>query len=515
MTVLRSGSATDVGRMRKVNEDYALEADNLFAVADGMGGHVGGEVASRVAVEALQREFSREPTAVGLGQAFSRANAAVWQQSQDRPDLRGMGTSLTAAALVGDTEGHDILALANVGDSRAYVLSGGRLVQVTADHSLAEERMRHGEMTRAEAAVHPQRHILTRALGVGPDVAIDMWSLRLRSGDRVVLCSDGLSNELATTEMTDVLTSVADPAEAAYRLVEEANAHGGADNITVVVVDVLVGEDEAQGSVVTPISDGLGPPLVLVGREQGGGVDDRLEPETQTRVEPVDALTGVVTLPPRDGRGAALAASGPVARAAARVGAPERAPRERAVAPVKESRRARRRRLGVPRRVTLRVFLFVILLAGILAAVFAVVRWYAYDDWYVTVKGGQVVVERGRPPSGVLWFKPTLAARTGVKTTQLLPPDLTKVRGDVQEASLAEATHYVDNLHSEYVFLKEEAAQEAKARKAAEAATTTTTTTPPAQRSNVETTTTVPPTTTSTTAAAAAVPVTTTTTSTP
>ena len=107
-----------------------------------------------------------------------------------------MGTTLTAIALVGGGDGKDVLALANVGDSRAYVFSGGQMVQVTADHSLAEERMRHGEMTEAEAAVHPQRHILTRALGVSSDVETDMWELQLHSGDRVLLCSDGLSNEV-------------------------------------------------------------------------------------------------------------------------------------------------------------------------------------------------------------------------------------------------------------------------------------------------------------------------------
>ena len=180
VTVLRSGSATDVGRVRTVNQDLPLERPNLYAVADGMGGHVGGEVAARVAVETLERAFERAPTVDGLREAFSEANAAVWHESQVNVDLRGMGTTLTAMALVGGTGGGDVLALANVGDSRAYVFSGGHLVQVTDDHSLAEERMRHGEMTEAEAAVHPQRHILTRALGVSSEVEADMWELELR-----------------------------------------------------------------------------------------------------------------------------------------------------------------------------------------------------------------------------------------------------------------------------------------------------------------------------------------------
>ena len=257
MTVLRSGSATDVGRVRVVNQDMPLVRPNLYAVADGMGGHAGGEVAARVAVEALEHAFDRARTVDGLRDAFSQANAAIWQESQAKPDLRGMGTTLTAIALVGGMDGHDVLALANVGDSRAYVLSGDSLTQVTDDHSLAEERMRHGEMTEAEAAVHPQRHILTRALGVSSEVETDMWELHLRSGDRVLLCSDGLTNEVGMDEMTDVLVALSDPEAAARRLVEVANEHGGSDNITVIVVDVQVGEDGSDAeSVVTPIGVG-------------------------------------------------------------------------------------------------------------------------------------------------------------------------------------------------------------------------------------------------------------------
>ena len=257
MTVLRSGSATDVGQVRTINQDLPLERPNLYAVADGMGGHVGGEVAARVAVETLEQAFERAPTVAGLRDAFTEANTAVWHESQANADLRGMGTTLTAMALVGGAGGRDVLALANVGDSRAYVFSGGELTQVTADHSLAEERMRHGEMSEQEAAVHPQRHILTRALGVSSEVETDMWELELGVGDRVLICSDGLSNEVGIDEMETVLRTVADPQDAAQRLVDVANEHGGADNITVVIVDVQVGAGgEASGAMVTPL--GLG-----------------------------------------------------------------------------------------------------------------------------------------------------------------------------------------------------------------------------------------------------------------
>ncbi len=183
-----------------------------------------------------------------------------------------MGTTLTAVALVGAADGRDTLALCNVGDSRAYVFSGSQMVQVTADHSLAEERMRHGEMTEEEAAVHPQRHILTRALGIGPDVEADMWDLALRSGDRVVLCSDGLSNEVTVEDMASILSAQADPTDAAAQLlVDLANAQGGSDNITVVVVEVLVGEDGEDATlgghpagVPRPVAQWCSAPLVTL-----------------------------------------------------------------------------------------------------------------------------------------------------------------------------------------------------------------------------------------------------------
>jgi PPM family protein phosphatase len=472
VTVLRSGSATDVGRVRGINQDMPLVRDNLYAVADGMGGHAGGEVAARVAVETLEHAFDRLPTTDGLRDAFSEANAAIWQESQTNTDLRGMGTTLTAMALVGGTDGQDVLALANVGDSRAYVLSDGRLTQVTDDHSLAEERMRHGEMTEAEAAVHPQRHILTRALGVSSEVETDMWELHLRSGDRVLLCSDGLTNEVGMEEMTDVLVAVSDPEAAASRLVEVANEHGGADNITVIVVDVQVGEDGSDAvSVVTPLALGAASATALGaaaaatalgaaaaatangaaatpdGNGSGDGshtsqlsMDDTLAPgarlgfgdEPKTlAVEGPDSDEFFVT------------AAVPVARTSTRVPMEPRPATE--AAPEKESRGARRRRLGIPRRVTFRVILFVLLVAAIPVAAYFVVRWYAYDNWTVTLQGNRVVITQGQP-GGVLWFHPRTVERTHHTTTDLPFVSLAAVKAGVQEPSLAAARNYINGL---------------------------------------------------------------------
>jgi len=469
VTVLRSGSATDVGRVRKVNQDLPLEAPNLYAVADGMGGHVGGEVAAQVAVDALLRGFSREPTKIGLRDAFALANSAVWQESQENSELRGMGTTLTALALVGGEDGRDMLALANVGDSRAYLFSEDQIVQITADHSLAEERMRHGEMTEAEAAVHPQRHILTRALGVASHVEADMWELRLRTGDRLVLCSDGLSNEITREELAGVLATVPEPDEAAHHLVEIANDHGGSDNITVVVVDVLVGEDTPeQASVITPIGARAGAPLVLgpaVGLGPAGGMRPADIFAEGSQLGFGGRATSVGRTAPRTG---VFAPGGtqviPVARATDRT-APPVVPRFEAPPP-DESRRARRRRLGIPRRVTVRVVLFVLLVAAVPTAAFYAIRWYAYDNWYLSVRQDVIIVEQGHP-GGVLWFQPKEADDSGITTSQLLPADVAEIRSGVQEPSLLAAERYINNLRSEYI-----SAQEAENAKAAPGAAT-------------------------------------------
>ena len=515
MTVLRSGSATDVGRVRTVNQDLPLERPNLYAVADGMGGHVGGEVAARVAVATLEQAFERAPTVAGLREAVSEANTAVWHESQANADLRGMGTTLTALALVGGTGGRDVLALANVGDSRAYVFSDGELIQVTDDHSLAEERMRHGEMTEAEAAVHPQRHILTRALGVSSDVETDMWELELRAGDRVLLCSDGLSNEVETDEMAAVLRMVADPQDAAQRLVDVANEHGGADNITVVIVDVQVGEEGgAPTSKVTPLtldaavvavsaatraafpaaqpvsaddvadgSPGVTPtgslaPSAATTIRPGVRQDDTLAPGA--RLSFGDESTTLADSGPRsDEFLLGTAASVPVARSTTRVPPPtvERVPE-------KEKRGARRRRLGVPRRITPRVVGFILLVAAVPVAAYFVLRWYAYDNWIVTVQGNQVVVKQGQQ-GGVLWFHPKIVDRTGYTVSQIDPNAVAPVRSGVPEPSLDAAKGYVNMIIATTT-----------------ATTTTTTTTTPLHQSTpgqpVSSTTTTAPTSTTT-----------------
>ena len=241
MTVLRSGSATDQGMVRSTNQDSLLEDGVAFAVCDGMGGHAGGEVASAAAVASLLSSLSSTKTAQGLREAVQAANEAVIAAGEGKPDLVGMGTTAVVALLVGTNSGDRIL-IANVGDSRGYVFHDGGLRQITEDHSMVAELVREGRITPEEAHTHPQRHVITRVLGTSPQVDVDLFELNPSNGDRILLCSDGLINELDEEEIIRVLESVSDPDDAAEDLVRRANAHGGADNISVVVIDCLVTE---------------------------------------------------------------------------------------------------------------------------------------------------------------------------------------------------------------------------------------------------------------------------------
>ncbi len=226
MSTLRTAAATHTGYLRTTNQDLALATSDLAAVADGMGGHLGGEVAARMAIEHLLAAYRRDRTTQGLLAAVRDANNAIYQRSKSDRNLRGMGTTLTAAALVGDEpDGQLRLALVNVGDStRAISSTGARSAstKLTEDHSVVEEMVRSGELTPDEAAVHPHKHILTRALGIEPAIEADCWELDLPPGSRLLLCSDGLTNELGEDEIAQVLLEDADVEFAASELVRLA-----------------------------------------------------------------------------------------------------------------------------------------------------------------------------------------------------------------------------------------------------------------------------------------------------
>ena len=233
---------SDVGRVRSGNEDALLLGRTVFAVADGMGGHRGGEVASATALEPLAaldgRRFDDADAALAaLTDAVVRANAAVSQRSHAEPDLEGMGTTLTAV-LVDGRDAH----LVHVGDSRAYLARGGTFVQLTDDHTLVQTLLDQGRITADQVATHPHRSVITRAVGVGEDVEVDGMRLTLRDGDRLVLCSDGLSGVVDDATIARTVAEHA-PEDAVERLVDAANAAGGPDNVTVVLLAVDGGAD--------------------------------------------------------------------------------------------------------------------------------------------------------------------------------------------------------------------------------------------------------------------------------
>ncbi len=231
---LNIGSRTDIGRVRTHNEDSLLVHEPLFVVADGMGGHEAGEVASEIAVNTMDAAAGSITDAATLGDAVIQANRAVIQGARSGVGKPGMGTTMTAAFIDGD-----MLAVAQVGDSRAYLLHQGLLQQITRDHSLMAELIEAGQITEEEARVHPNRSIITRALGSDPSTEPDIFELTLEPGDRLLLCSDGLSGMLIRQELQQILGSIPDPQQAADQLIKRANDAGGHDNITAIVVDVL------------------------------------------------------------------------------------------------------------------------------------------------------------------------------------------------------------------------------------------------------------------------------------
>ena len=410
---IEAGGATDPGRVRPDNQDAFVVTDTLFAVCDGVGGHRGGQVASRTAIDALESAFN-SATLTGLIGAVMEANNRVWEQAQADPDLRGMASTLTAVALIdgdppsdgdgsGDSDGEvgtEVhLAVANVGDSRTYLVRDGELGQISDDHSLVEELVREGRLTRAEADVHPQRSLITRALGLERDVDVDAWEIVPFEGDRLLLCSDGLTNEVSEDRIAATLRRLADPQEAARELVRMAKEAGGHDNITVVIVDVVDDDGTAERASTA---------LAREPRDVQSHAPARPAPapgvEPEPEAEPAPAPAPVVESPPPAG------------------------PRQR--------------------RLTWRVVLFAFALLLVLGTAAGAVGWYARNTYYVGVDGQQVVIFKGRP-GGMLWFDPTLEAPTPLRIDDIPAARRPDVESGREFTSRAKAEAYVSNLQRE------------------------------------------------------------------
>ncbi len=239
--MLKTYSMTDIGRRRKLNQDtvYSCEhplgnLNNLFIVADGMGGHKAGDYASAYTVKAIEREVEvcedRSPIKI-LREAITVANIEIYEKASSEPDFAGMGTTVVAATVTDDT-----LYVANVGDSRLYLIDKG-ITQVTKDHSLVAELVRKGSLDESQAKAHPDKNIITRAIGAAPSVEIDFFEVDLNPGDIILMCTDGLTNMVDDDEILRIVRTGVDVPEIAENLVKMANHNGGKDNIGVVIIE--------------------------------------------------------------------------------------------------------------------------------------------------------------------------------------------------------------------------------------------------------------------------------------
>ena len=239
--MIKTFSLTDVGMKRKINQDYLYTSEepvgnlpNLFIVCDGMGGHKAGDYASRrsteIIVESVKNNTKTSPIKI-IREAIEEANSHVFSEASENSEMTGMGTTCVASCVIGNT-----LYVANVGDSRLYLIDR-EITQITKDHSLVEEMVRVGQIDRRSARTHPEKNIITRAVGAAPDIKVDFFDVSIKEGDLILMCSDGLSNMVEDEDIRMIVTAQPDLALKAERLVQEANARGGKDNIAVVLID--------------------------------------------------------------------------------------------------------------------------------------------------------------------------------------------------------------------------------------------------------------------------------------
>ena len=373
------GAKTDVGRVREGNEDSYLANDPLFVIADGMGGHLAGDVASATAIEVIQERTgdlnADDPQT--LAAMVKEANRAIWSKSGDDPSLRGMGTTCTLVLLDAPTA-----QLAHVGDSRAYLFHDGELKQVTEDHTLVGRMVREGRLQPEEAERHPQRSIITRALGVDEDVEVDLLTLELVEGDRLLLCSDGLSSMLSHGSIAEILAETDDAQSAAELLIDGANEAGGEDNITVVVIDVGGEGASADGANAAPVTE----------HRSDLGERSHTDPSADTGYHDAVEVTP----------------------------------------------RARR----WPR-VVLLTLIVVALLGG---AAFAAARYALANSWFVGVEDGVITIYRGIPGEVAGITLNETHHQTDIEVTSLPAFKRDEVEAGIEVGSLEEAEQTVDDL---------------------------------------------------------------------
>lgn len=472
MIRLNAGASSLVGQVRSANEDSFLLADDLAAVADGMGGHNAGEVASALTVDVLSTTAGHRSLA-DLVLAVHRANRSITEQAADDESLRGMGTTVCVVGVVDEDGEH--LAVLNVGDSRVYLFADGELSRLTEDHSLVETLVREGRITPDEADVHPQRNVLTRALGVEALVVVDAWLLTPCEGDRLLLCSDGLYNDLSESEVAAILDEGDDAEVAARRLTAEADAAGGRDNVTAVVVDLIDVDRPFQPLVDRfrriatptvdlddvfhdPSSDTATVPLVPIAatpRQASDRTHDEDDP-LGGDLEEASLLTEDRSTGDDGDDGAAAIDLAELDAALDRVDAGtlddvstdvDGSPQDSDPAAGQRAEGSREGSDGRSdrRRMTWRTPVFVLAVLLLFAGAFAVVVFAAGRGWFVGPADGSVAIYRGTP-GGFLWVHPELEQVSEVELSALTARDRSDVEEKQDFPSLALAQRYVINL---------------------------------------------------------------------
>lgn len=446
--------ASDVGRIRKNNQDSYLADGTVFAVADGMGGHVGGEIASKLAIDTFSQAFSGKNSSLDVVNVAQDANSAILSRATEEPKLSGMGTTLCLLSVSDDGEDHR-LNLVNVGDSRGYLFRDGELFQLTDDHTLISEMVKSGDITRDQAVVHRARHILTRALGVDSDVEIDHWKIEPKKDDVFLLCSDGLTNELTDPEIAQILDLPNRPEELAQRLVEGALAAGGSDNVTCIVVRV----DNAKGSgfsssdrprtVELPSQTKLRERLQRASHSVGADIADRERFISASQVRKSnDEKARELRAKERDSNNserASVQVGGGIVRVNPIITSGNRSPGFSAIpTPLPKSATEKKFRLGS----IFRISIFVVLLVVVIAFGVGAIGIYADHSYFVGLDGSNLAIYKGRP-GGLLWYNPTLVSKTQVNEGQVFSYHIPELKRGVIEPSLASANAYINNLVSE------------------------------------------------------------------
>lgn len=384
------GACSDVGLVRRVNEDSKCHEYPLFAVADGMGGHSAGDVASALAIETIAERIGQSES---LSDAVRAANKVIFRRASQEPELSGMGTTLTAM-VAGDTTAH----IAHVGDSRAYLLRDGELSRLTQDHTVVGRLVQQGKIQPEDADRHPQRSYLERALGVDSDVEVDVYVLDFKPHDRVLLCSDGLFGMVDDDLIASVLADQSDPQRAADQLCEAAVKAGGNDNVTTVIVDFL---QQGRPGAAAP----------LTGQQPATGVRTDTGPLSGGSAS---AHSVPASAPPGDSRG--LNAAQP----------PEKSPR--------------------PKHQGWRILRYASVVVVVLAAGAFAARMTLQGSWYVGSNDGKVSIFTGVPGTlGGLTFS-ELQRETEVEVEDIPEPHRGRLEEGIKADSRSSAEEIVVNL---------------------------------------------------------------------